>query len=376
MLRKKREVEEYLNKEYDKRNSERLPGRPERFGRPLTPMPFGNEQESLEERGSPEGISYTNQGAGSKTGGRGNLPYDVTYARGQQPAGERQKQIAGVVLHYTGSNEDTIKGLVANSQDRKHPGRGYDYVITRDGRVVQMNDPKYYTNHIQGAGDRRRSPDTGFRDLSNDNTLSVGIVGDGKDVTKEQLFTAPRFLDDMVRVGKIPESSVATHGMLQGNTNKEPNEAWKIYDAFTQYRQDKQEFNPQAFDLDPFPSDATDVVKPLSPAVGPEVAAAPGTSAGQVSSVPTAPAPGSSSQGFRVPTFGELTGITTPVMGKGAGGMPAFKNQVTIPQEDMGASISQAAGPELPFPELPPPPPRTPPGTPTFADRRRRGRFA
>lgn len=364
MLRKKRQIEDFMAQEYDDRNAERLQGRPERFGRSLpgTEMPFGNNQELMEERSGPEPVGYK-----------------IIPQRGAVSGGQRDGTKPNtVVMHWTGSQDDTIEGLISSTRDPKRRGYGYDYVVDRDGNIHRMLPPNHYANGIEGPlGRHRTNPD--YPDVSNKSTINIGILGDGSDVTKQQMTASQEFLNDIVPGYGISPDRVLGHGDLQGGKggNKEKDEGVSVAMNFRNNYDPNANKGMQNFvdNIDPFATESELASARMladrynSPPATTDVAAAPASTSTQVSSVPA-----ESSGSFRVPTFGELTGISTPLMGK-AGGMPAFKSQVTIPQEDMGQSILSSAGQESPFPAPPPPPPRTPPGVQTISQVRRRGRF-
>jgi len=394
--RKKREIEQFLNQEYNSKIIE------DRMNQ--TPETFSGKDRTFEPDTFQKDISYrtdvTNQGTG---------------------VGPRNTKIIGAVIHYTGDSRDSAINSMNNPLTK---GRGYNIIIRKDGVAEQVVPPDQYTHHILPPTDPRRTTPN-YPQLNNRNTLGIAFEAKGpKDVSELQKQTGNELLGQL----NLPAHNIVGHGELQGGVssagvkgNKDAAEGSDFARAFRKAQAGTDPLGQaQASDknlsVGNLPSGENFGNPPLSALSNPEPGGilesylqgsqnwsqyndmpganeiAPGQfwkSADYQTQLPMGGSPesvasvegqtaGSASSAGLPPgatSLGAFLGLDPSGARKGAG-PGAFTSKVQVPQMP-GAEQEMAAfgGPEQAFPAPPPPPPRTPPGMNPPLARRRRNSF-
>jgi hypothetical protein len=127
---------------------------------------------------------------------------------------QRSEGIQNLILHSTETGRPADGRTIVRSWNnigRSHPGA--QYLVDRDGTIIQTVDPYYATIHVNSR--------TALRGVNNDNSIGIEIVRSGKQkYTQKQLDSLVALVDYVKNRYNI--SSIYGHGEIQPSDRTDP----------------------------------------------------------------------------------------------------------------------------------------------------------
>ncbi len=127
---------------------------------------------------------------------------------------KRTGNVHYLVLHSTETGRPADGRTIVRSWNnigRSHPGT--QYLVDRDGTIIQTTDPRFATIHVN---DR-----SAIRGVNNDNSIGIELVRQGKQkYTKKQLDSLVALVDYVKDRFNI--SKVYGHGEIQPSDRRDP----------------------------------------------------------------------------------------------------------------------------------------------------------
>jgi hypothetical protein len=132
-----------------------------------------------------------------------------------QSATKNAKPASGVVFHVAGTQsiEDQIKSQ-QTPRGGGSSGYGYHYVISKDGKIYQLQSTDKRMNQMKGSSNPAR---TGRLDLDNTNTIGVGFITGGGKPTEEQMLAAQKLTPQIYLQNNIPTTYTNEKGEVLSN---------------------------------------------------------------------------------------------------------------------------------------------------------------
>lgn len=195
---------------------ERIPGTP--FSVPSRPA---REPASSEppRKNTYRGQTYTPR-PGEKFEAEG---LDIAYAAAPgavygKTATKNRKPIQALVFHHTAEpdSRDPVQSVkYGQTYDRQRGGSfGYHFYIDREGNIIQGAPLTARTNHLKDPSKAQRHT---HRHITNENALSVSLIGTGKRPTPAQLKAAERLGEAIAKKFNIPGANIVGHGETQSD---------------------------------------------------------------------------------------------------------------------------------------------------------------